>query len=79
MPVTPELIGTEFLLYTRNNLKNEDYLDYKAENSLRASHFDNSVSLKILIHGFTHNKNTPWIVALKDEILKKVIYFFKMN
>jgi hypothetical protein len=66
-------LNTEFLLFTRDNHKNEDYLKYNDENSLRSSNFDKSLPLKILIHGFTHKKNTPWIVALKDEILKKVI------
>ncbi len=72
LPVSPELIGTEFLLYTKNNLNDEDSLKYDDENTLRVSHFDSSLPLKILIHGFTHKKNTPWIVGLKNEILKKV-------
>ena len=59
LPVAPEDINTEFLLFTRKNLENEDTLNYKDESSILNSKFDRNLPLKLIIHGFGNNKTTP--------------------
>ena len=64
---------TEFLLYTRNNIDEEQFLNYNNTDSIKNSNFNPKLPLKIIIHGFGNNRSTPWIHLLKEEILGVVI------
>jgi hypothetical protein len=72
LPTTPEVLKTEFLLFNEKNSFQEESLSHKNLTIIRNSNFDTNLPLKLLIHGFTNNRSTPWLVRLKDEILKYV-------
>ncbi|XP_052264636.1 pancreatic lipase-related protein 2-like isoform X2 [Dreissena polymorpha] len=72
LPVSPEQIGIEIFLYTREwPLHNETVpVIYHDLESLRKSHFNQSRPTKFVIHGFNNNKNTKWLHVMKNELLK---------
>lgn len=53
-----------------------DMLDYKptkqTKDLIKASHFDPSKKVKVVIHGFTNTPDSPWIIEMKDGLLKRV-------
>ena len=67
--MSPELIKTEFLLFTNKNPKNGEFISYKDINTVQTSSFDPSLPLKILCHGFYNDLNTTWLYTLKDALL----------
>jgi hypothetical protein len=76
LPVAPEEINPEFLLFTRKSLENEEYLYYKDESSILNSKFDKNLPLKLIIHGFSNNKSTPCKFKKKNLIETYVITLF---
>lgn len=78
------LLLFRFRLFTRQNKQTMDMLDYKPTNQtkalINASHFDPSKKLKVIIHGFINTAESPWIPAMKDELLKRVsLSFFRCH
>lgn len=72
LPQSPNQIDTQFLLFTRRNPQNPDYLNYIFPTSIIYSHYQKTSATKIIIHGFSNSMITPWIHAMKDAFLKKV-------
>ncbi|XP_041358259.1 pancreatic lipase-related protein 2-like [Gigantopelta aegis] len=72
LPKSPEYIGTRFLLFTRLNRNNSDFqlLNYTIEDSVSSSHFNPKVPTKFILHGFSQNGTTSWVLGIKDEFLK---------
>lgn len=71
LPIHPDLIGTEFLLFSRANPTEYQTLTYKDLTSIQDSKYNRNLPLKFIIHGFSNNRETLWIKKLKDAILKK--------
>lgn len=69
LPNSPENIGTEFLLYTRNNLDKEEIISYRDPAGIRRSSFNRNLPLKVICHGFGNTKWKPWIHEMKDALL----------
>lgn len=72
LPQSPNQIDTQFLLFTRRNPHNPDYLNYIFPTSIIYSNYQKTSATKIIIHGFSNSMITPWIYAMKDAFLKKV-------
>ncbi|XP_013422181.1 pancreatic lipase-related protein 2 [Lingula anatina] len=72
LPETPEAIGTEFLLYTRDNQTPdlEERLIAGDAKRLNSSHYVGSRPTKFIVHGFTHNIREQWVQNMITELLK---------
>ncbi|XP_072397734.1 pancreatic triacylglycerol lipase-like [Diabrotica undecimpunctata] len=55
-----------FYLFHRSNLSTPYQLLIGDTYLLQNSKFDPQLSTKIIIHGWTHDKDTPWVQELKD-------------
>jgi len=70
LPDSPAEIGTEFILFTRANSNQRQYISYKDTKTIKQSSFNRNLPLKILIHGFSNTIEKPWLHEMKDELLK---------
>ena len=78
LPNSPGPLGMDvlFQLYTRQNEEKPELLNNALKSTDWSSvYFDPSIKTTFLIHGFNDNGKTPWIMRMKNEILKKVCYF----
>ncbi|XP_052686465.1 pancreatic lipase-related protein 2-like [Crassostrea angulata] len=71
LPLSPEAIGTEFLLYTRRNWNNSQHLNYSSLTSITNSFYKSSLKTKIIIHGFTNSIKSTWLYGMKNALLTK--------
>jgi hypothetical protein len=71
IPQSPEFIDTAFLLFTQEAPTNPEFLSYDAsDDSFIQSSINPSRWLRIIIHGFTNNRDSIWIKPLRTELLK---------
>ncbi len=70
VPQSPEIIDTAFLLFTQEAPTNPEFLSYNNDDSIRNADIKPSRWLRIIVHGFTNNRTTPWISKLTTELLK---------
>ena len=71
VPEDPTLIDTHFLLFTKAKAKQPEILQYENnDKSITTSQFNNSNWLRIIVHGFTNNRDSSWIPHMIDELLK---------
>ncbi|CAF3013108.1 unnamed protein product [Rotaria sp. Silwood2] len=71
VPQTPEHINTQFLLFTQEASTTPETLFYDGnDQSIIESSINPSRWLRIIVHGFTNNRNSIWIKPLQDELLK---------
>ncbi|GAB1606434.1 pancreatic triacylglycerol lipase-like, partial [Argonauta hians] len=70
LPESRETINTQFRLFTRQNPKVDTLIRADYPLTLSVSHFNGSKPTKFLVHGFTQDGFIPWIVKMKDELLK---------
>ncbi len=57
------------MLFTRKNQHNEQMLSYRDLQTIRNSYFNKYLPLKIIVHGFGNNRDTPWAHNMKNAIL----------
>ncbi|XP_029642949.1 inactive pancreatic lipase-related protein 1-like [Octopus sinensis] len=69
LPNTPQLIGTQFFLYTRKNPYNASILVTHDEEGLAESNFNGKRPTKFIIHGFQSSGGFPWVKELVKELL----------
>ena len=74
LPSHPDIIQTKFFLYTRKNSKKADELNLKNISSVIESNFDPSCKTIFIVHGFAHHSQKPWVVKMKNELLKRYRY-----
>nr|XP_023025845.1 pancreatic lipase-related protein 2-like [Leptinotarsa decemlineata] len=55
-----------FHLYHRNDLSINDQIFIGNESSIALSRFDTELPTKIIVHGWTHGKDIPWIVEMRE-------------
>ncbi|KAK3612585.1 hypothetical protein CHS0354_042087 [Potamilus streckersoni] len=74
LPMSPEEVGTQFLLFTRRNLAMNEtqFISYTDISNITNSYFDATKKTKFIIHGFSNSITTEWIYEMKDELLKTV-------
>jgi len=71
VPQPPELIDTQFLLFTQEASIKPEFLFYNGDDqSIIESSLNSTRWLRIIVHGFTNNRDSIWIQPLKDELLK---------
>ena len=56
-------------MFTPKTQYNGRVLSYKDLNTIKNSVFDRNLPLKIIIHGFFNDYDTPWVHSLKDTLL----------
>ncbi|XP_067129857.1 pancreatic lipase-related protein 2-like [Centruroides vittatus] len=71
VPANPEEIQTEFLLYTRENRKTPDYVDYRDIHTLYESRLKPGKPIKVICHGFGGSSSLSWVQSMKNAFLKK--------
>lgn len=69
LPQSPEEIQTQFVLFTRKNRNNRQYLSYKDDNTITNSKFNRNLPVKIIVHGFACTIDKAWMHEMKDAIL----------
>ena len=70
VPQSPELVDTAFLLFTQDSPTNPEFLSYEDDSSILKADINPSRWLRIIIHGFTNNRDSVWMGKLKTELLK---------
>ena len=71
VPQTPEFIDTAFLLFTQEAPTNPEFLFYDQDDeTIINSNINPSRWLRIMIHGFTNNRDSVWMRKLKDGLLQ---------
>lgn len=71
LPQSPETIDTAFLLFTQEAPTNPEFLSYEFDDEkIMKSSINPSRWLRIIIHGFTNNRDSVWIPKLTAELLK---------
>ncbi|KAJ8026295.1 Pancreatic triacylglycerol lipase [Holothuria leucospilota] len=71
LPQSPSEINTEFLLYTPENPKTEQVIDWNDDDSIINSNFQGSRDTKFFIHGYTDDAKRPVNQDMKDALLSK--------
>lgn len=56
-------------MYTPKTKTDGRILSYSDIETIKNSKFNRSLPLKIIIHGFFNNYDTPWLHSLKDSLL----------
>lgn len=71
VPQSPDFVGTSFLLFTQESPNLAEFLSYgDTDEELINSSINPSRWLRIIIHGFTNNRDSTWIKPLRDELMK---------
>lgn len=71
LPQDPAVIDTNFLLFTRETATTSELLHYSDnDKSITGSRYNSSRWLRIIVHGFTNNRDSPWIPRLTTELLQ---------
>jgi hypothetical protein len=71
VPQPPEHVNTQFLHFTQETPTNPEILSYDAnDQSIQQLNVNSSRWLRIIVHGFGNNRDSPWMTPLKDELLK---------
>jgi len=69
----PEVIKTEFFMYTPDNQTQAQSLSYKDIDTIKNSGFKRDLPLKVVIHGYANdwsNPNTDWMRTMRAEFFK---------
>ena len=75
LPLSPERIGTKFLLYTSKDPDSNEtfFINHVNETLLDESGYDPKLPTKFVIHGFINTIKTEWLYEMKDALLRKVL------
>ncbi len=74
LPSHPDVIQTKFFLHTRRNPKIAEELNLNNISSITTSNFDPSRRTILIVHGFSHDSQKPWVVKMKNELLRRYWY-----
>lgn len=66
MQVFSEMFRLISEIFFRSNYAISDELVAGDEDLLNKSRYDADLPSKILIHGWTHSRNTPWMVEMRE-------------
>ncbi|CAF1680057.1 unnamed protein product, partial [Didymodactylos carnosus] len=71
LPQSPDFINTHFLLYTSLDETIPEILNYTDDSTIKNSKINPSLPFRIIVHGFTNNRDSAWISPLRQELFKK--------
>jgi len=74
LPIERDALNVTFILHTRKNQLNEQYVVSDNAESLTDSNFDASKETKFIVHGFLDNGRLPWVKAMSNALLKRGDY-----
>ena len=74
LPSHPNIIQTKFFLHTRRNPKSAEELKLNNISSITTSNFDPSRKTILIVHGFAHHSQKPWVIKMKNELLMRCWY-----
>lgn len=66
LPESPQKIGVKFYLYNRKLGDSNEILNP----TIIGDNFDSTLPTKFITHGFLHHSKKPWVLSMKNEILK---------
>nr|XP_040577687.1 inactive pancreatic lipase-related protein 1-like isoform X2 [Lepeophtheirus salmonis] len=69
-PQSKEMIDLRMKLYTRKHPQIPQVFKYSQGSSIRYSNYDASKLTKTIVHGFMGNCELPWVVDMRDALLK---------
>ncbi|KAL3868055.1 hypothetical protein ACJMK2_040893, partial [Sinanodonta woodiana] len=71
-PASPDRIGTSFRLFTRENKEDNMFQMLTVQDviTITNSRFNPSKETKMVVHGYISNGHVPWIMTMKNELLK---------
>lgn len=70
VPQSPDVVSTAFILFTQEAPNLPEFIAYDGtDESLLESSVNPSRWLRIIVHGFTNNRDSPWIQPLKEALL----------
>ena len=72
LPISPEQIGTLFLLYTSHNTSHPEGLDYNDPNTIETSHYRSDLPTVIVVHGVGDSSSSLYVQLFIDALLRKV-------
>ncbi|KAK7116287.1 hypothetical protein V1264_001996 [Littorina saxatilis] len=70
LPASPTSQNIQFKLFTTHNRHNAQILRAGDTNSFHSSHWDKRHDTKIIVHGFTSDGSTSWVVDMTAALLK---------
>lgn len=70
MPDDPEVIKTNFSLFTDEDPLFEQALSYKEIRTIKNSKFNKNLPLKVIVHGYGDDKESEWLQNMKNTLLK---------
>ncbi|XP_077310063.1 pancreatic lipase-related protein 2-like [Lithobates pipiens] len=70
LPWAPEVINTQFLLFTRNNPDQYQVISALNVSSITGTNFKPSRQSIFIIHGFMETGNKPWLVEMCQTLLE---------
>ncbi|XP_048525364.1 pancreatic lipase-related protein 2 isoform X2 [Dendroctonus ponderosae] len=60
-----------FYLYSYDDLSNPDQIFVDNPSSISDSRFDPDLETKVIIHGWSHNRNVPWLVEMREAMANR--------
>ncbi|OCT71288.1 pancreatic lipase-related protein 2 [Xenopus laevis] len=70
LPMSPETINTQFLLFTKENPDNFQVISALDHSSVSTSNFNSSRKTHFIIHGFLSSAEDSWLMDMCKTILK---------
>jgi len=74
LPIDRDILNVTFILHTRANQLNEQYLVAENPDSFTDSNFDAGKETKFIVHGFLDDARKPWVKAMSNALLKRGDY-----
>ena len=62
---------TKYYLWSNANQNQEQELIFDNVESVMNSNFNANLPMKMLVHGYTDNGKSSWVIRVKDEFLKQ--------
>ena len=72
LPRSPSVIGTKFLLVTRENDGKEELIQNDINDTIACGKFRHDRPTKMIIHGYIHTVDAAWVRKMVIELLKHV-------
>jgi len=70
LPTSPSEQNITLRLYTNHNSASPQYVDPSDPSTLHFSKFNSAHETKFVVHGFTDNANSQWLIDIKDALLR---------
>ena len=68
---------TKYYLWSNANQNQGEELIFDSVESILASNFNANLPTKVLVHGYTDNGKSSWVIRVKNEFLKQGTQWFE--